>query len=100
MSVTKFRSTKFSKLHKFSKTLREAGGATWAKIVTALPEHAQWGCMRGLPARLDSSLWSGPVSLSVTDLSSCLERVWILIGWGGLELVEGVAVSFRNIALP
>ena len=58
-------------------------------LFTALPKHAQWGCMRGLPARLDCSSWSGPVSLSVNDLSSCLEHVWILIGWGGVELEGG-----------
>jgi hypothetical protein len=54
-------------------------------LFTALPEHAQWGCMRGLPARLHCSLWSGTVSLSVNDLSTCLERVWILIGWDGMR---------------
>ena len=62
--------------------LQEAGVAAWAKLFTALPEHAQCGCMRGLPARLDYSLWSGPVSRPE------LERVWILIGWGGVELDE------------
>jgi hypothetical protein len=58
-------------------------------LFTALPEHAQWGCMCGLPVRLDSSSWSRPVSLSVNDLSTCLERVWILIGWGRVELEGG-----------
>ena len=58
-------------------------------LFTALPKHAQWGCMRGLPARLYSSSWSRTVSLSVNDLSSCLEHVWILIGWGGVELEGG-----------
>ena len=57
-------------------------------LLSALPEHAQCKSMRGLPAMLDCSLWSRPVSLSVTDLSLCLERVWILIGLGGLEQDE------------
>ena len=59
-----------------------SGCGRMGQVFTALPEHAQWGCMRGLPARLDYSLWSGPVSRPE------LERVWILIGWGGVELDE------------
>jgi hypothetical protein len=95
------------KLALISKTYEKVGGKSRLhKVVLCgkqvrphgprclLPEHAQWGCMHGLPARLDCSSWSGPVSLSVTDLSSCLECVWILIGWGGVQRDE-VSPSVR-----
>jgi hypothetical protein len=82
-------------------------------LFLGLPEHAQWGCMRGLPARLDCSSWWWPVSLSVNDLSSCLERArarvcvcvcvcvnsdWMRWGgarrrWVGAKIVLALAVS-------
>jgi hypothetical protein len=76
--------------------LWEEGLAEWAKMFTALPEHVQLGCMHGLSAKLDCSLLSGPVRLLVTYLSFCLERVWILIAWGGVEPDEVSWWEYRS----
>lgn len=43
--------------------------------------------------------WSGSVSLSVTDLSSCLERVRFLIGWGGVERDEVSRLEYRTFVV-
>jgi hypothetical protein len=94
--------------------MRKAGVAACAKIAlwpiarprephtfTALPEHAQWSCMRKLPAKLDYFSWSRSVSLSVTDLSLCPIHAWSVCDsdwmkwcgarWGQLPLLIRIA---------
>jgi hypothetical protein len=57
----------------------------WEACVAVSPVKPT--CLLPCPSMLsDYSLWSRPISLSMNHLSSCLECVWILIGWGGVEL--------------
>ena len=100
-------------IHAHGGTLREAGAATWAKMVpwpiarhcehhmfTALPEHVRWNCLHKLPAKLDYSLWSGSVSLSVTNLSSCLERLWLWLDEVVWSEMRSVAANIGELLLP
>jgi hypothetical protein len=55
--------------------MREAGAGAWAKMFTALPEQALLRLHAWAACQAGQFLVIGPVSLSVNDLRSCLERV-------------------------